>query len=136
MEHRFLGGSGLSLSVLSFGTMTVGGRDRFGKMGSLGVADTSRMLDMCADAGLTTIDTADMYSHGAAEEILGEALHGRRQQFTLATKAFMRMGDGPHDIGLSRRHLMEACEASLRRLQDRLHRPVHLSPARPVRARR
>ncbi len=117
MEHRLLGNSGLSVSVLSFGTMTIGGRDRFGKMGNLGVSEASRMLGLCQDAGLTTIDTADMYSYGASEEILGEALKGRRQQFVLATKAFMRMGQAPHDIGLSRRHLMEACEASLRRLQ-------------------
>jgi aryl-alcohol dehydrogenase-like predicted oxidoreductase len=75
------------------------------------------MLDICAEAGLTTIDTADMYSYGMAEEILGEALQGRRQHFTLATKAFMRMGQGPHDVGLSRRHLMEACEGSLKRLR-------------------
>lgn len=117
MEQRQLGNTGLSMSVLSFGTMTVGGRDRFGKMGSLGVAETSRMLDICAEAGLTTIDTADMYSSGLAEEILGEALKGRRDQFVLATKSFMRMGAGPHDVGLSRKHLMAACEASLRRLQ-------------------
>jgi aryl-alcohol dehydrogenase-like predicted oxidoreductase len=117
MEQRLLGNSGLSVSVLSFGTMTIGGRDRFGKMGNLGVAETSRMLSLCQDAGVTTIDTADMYSAGAAEEILGAALKGRRQEFVLATKAFMRMGPGAHDIGLSRRHLIEACEASLRRLQ-------------------
>jgi aryl-alcohol dehydrogenase-like predicted oxidoreductase len=117
MEQRFLGDSGLSVSVLSFGTMTVGGRDRFGKMGNLGIAETSRMLDVCLEAGLTTVDTADMYSYGTAEEILGEALKERRKQFVLATKAFMRMGTGPHDVGLSRKHLMEACEASLRRLQ-------------------
>jgi aryl-alcohol dehydrogenase-like predicted oxidoreductase len=117
MEQRLLGNSGLSVSVLSFGTMTVGGRDRFGKMGNLGVSETSRMLALCQEAGLTTIDTADMYSFGVAEEVLGEALKGRRGQFVLATKAFMRMGTGPHDVGLSRKHLMEACEASLRRLQ-------------------
>ena len=117
MEQRLLGNSGLSVSVLSFGTMTIGGHDRFGKMGNLGVSETSRMLDLCVEAGLTTIDTADMYSLGLSEEILGEALKGRRRDFVLATKAFMRMGPAPHDIGLSRKHLMEACEASLRRLQ-------------------
>ena len=78
MEQRRLGNSGLSVSVLSFGTMTIGGRDRFGKMGNLGVAETSRILDVCRDAGVTTIDTADVYSFGGAEEILGEALKGRR----------------------------------------------------------
>ena len=117
MEQRRFGNSGLSVSVLSFGTMTIGGRDRFGKMGNLGVADTARILDACRDAGVTTIDTADVYSFGGAEEILGEALAGRRHDFVLATKAFMRLGNGPHDVGLSRKHLIEACEASLRRLR-------------------
>ncbi len=103
--------------MLSFGTMTVGGRDRFGKMGSLDVPQTARILDICQEAGLTTIDTANMYSFGGAEEILGEALKGRRDQFVLVSKAFMRVGPGPHDTGLSRKHLIAACEASLRRLQ-------------------
>jgi aryl-alcohol dehydrogenase-like predicted oxidoreductase len=74
-------------------------------------------LDLCADAGLTVIDTADLYSFGTAEEVLGEALQGRREQFVLVTKAFMRMGPGHHDIGLSRKHIIAACEASLRRLR-------------------
>jgi aryl-alcohol dehydrogenase-like predicted oxidoreductase len=86
-------------------------------MGTLGVAETSRMLDMCLEAGVTLIDTADLYSFGAAEEVLGEALRGRRHQFLISTKGFMRMGTGPHDIGLSRQHLIEACNASLRRLR-------------------
>lgn len=117
MEQRRFGNSGLSVSVLSFGTMTIGGRDRFGKMGNLGVAETSRILDICREAGVTTLDTADIYSFGAAEEILGEALVGRRDDFVLATKAYMRLGTGPHDVGLSRKHLIQACEASLRRLR-------------------
>ena len=117
MEQRQLGTSGLSMSVLSFGTMTIGGRDRFGKMGNLGVTETMRILDICREAGVTTIDTADVYSYGAAEEILGEALAGRREEFVLVTKAFMRMGAAPHDVGLSRLHLIQACEASLRRLR-------------------
>src|SRR3954470_2004834 len=117
MEQRRFGESGLSVSVLSFGTMTIGGRDRFGKMGNLGVSETARILDACRDAGVTTIDTADIYSFGAAEEILGEALQGRRDEFVLVTKGFMRLGNGPHDVGLSRKHLMQACEASLRRLR-------------------
>jgi aryl-alcohol dehydrogenase-like predicted oxidoreductase len=117
MEQRRFGNSGLSVSVLSFGTMTIGGRDRFGKMGNLGVSETSRILDVCRDAGVTTIDTADIYSFGAAEEILGEALQGRRDEFVLVTKGFMRLGTGAHDVGLSRKHLMQACEASLRRLR-------------------
>ncbi len=117
MEQRRFGNSGLSVSALSFGTMTIGGRDRFGKMGNLGVGDTSRILDVCHDAGVTTIDTADIYSSGGAEEILGEALQGRRDEFVLVTKGFMRLGTGPHDVGLSRQHLIQACEASLRRLR-------------------
>lgn len=117
MEQRRFGNSGLSVSVLSFGTMTIGGRDRFAKMGNLGVAETSRMLDVCREIGVTLIDTADVYSYGRSEEILGEALEGRRHEFVLATKVFMRMGPAPHDTGLSRKHLIEACEASLRRLR-------------------
>jgi aryl-alcohol dehydrogenase-like predicted oxidoreductase len=107
----------LSVSVLGFGTMTVGGRDRFQKMGTLGVKEAARMLDICLEAGVTLVDTADLYSFGVAEEILGEVLQGRRQEVVLATKGFMRMGPGLHDVGLSRKHLIEACEASLRRLR-------------------
>jgi aryl-alcohol dehydrogenase-like predicted oxidoreductase len=134
MDQRRLGQSGLNLSVLSFGTMTVGGRDRFAKMGNLGVAETARMLDICAEAGVTTIDTANMYSYGAAEEILGEALKGRRDGFVIASKVFMRVGPGAHDTGLSRTHILRACEDSLRRLQtDYLdlyicHEPDQLVP--------
>lgn len=118
MEQRRFGNSGLSVSVLSLGTMTIGGRDRFGKMGTLGVPETLRILDLCRDAGVTTIDTADVYSFGASEEILGEALQGRREEFVLVTKGFMRLGTtGPHGVGLSRKHLIAACEASLRRLR-------------------
>jgi aryl-alcohol dehydrogenase-like predicted oxidoreductase len=117
MEQRFLGNSGLSVSVLAFGTMTVGGKDRFQSMGNLGVPETARMVGMCKDAGVTLIDTADLYSFGGAEEILGEVLQGQRENFVICTKAFMRMGPGVHDMGLSRQHLMQACEASLRRLR-------------------
>jgi aryl-alcohol dehydrogenase-like predicted oxidoreductase len=118
MEQRLLGKSGLSVSALSFGTMTIGGRgDRFSKIGNLGVDDTVRILDILRDAGVTTLDTADLYSAGGSEEILGEALTGRREEFVLVSKAFNRMGPGPHDIGLSRKHLIAACEASLLRLR-------------------
>src|SRR5215216_3525447 len=103
MEQRFLGKSGLSVSVLSFGTMTVGGRHRFRHMGNLGVPETYRMLDMCAEAGVPLVDTADAYSFGGAEEILGEALKGRRAQFLVVSKVFQRMGAGAHDVGLSRK---------------------------------
>jgi aryl-alcohol dehydrogenase-like predicted oxidoreductase len=117
MEQRRLGNSGLSLSVLSFGTMTVGGRDRYSKMGNLNAAETGRMLDICLDAGLTTIDTADVYSYGGAEEVLGEALKGRRDRFVLVSKVFQRVGPAAHDVGLSRQHIIDGCDASLRRLQ-------------------
>jgi len=117
MEQRFLGKSGLSVSALGFGTMTVGGEGRFKSMGALGVAETSRMLDILQESGVTLIDTADMYSTGKSEEVLGEALKGRREQFVLSTKVFMRMGPGVHDTGLSRKHIISACEASLKRLQ-------------------
>jgi aryl-alcohol dehydrogenase-like predicted oxidoreductase len=117
MQQRLLGNSGLHVSIFGFGTMTVGGKDRFANMGSLGVTETSRMLDICTDAGATLIDTADLYSFGGAEEILGEVLKHRREHFVLATKVFMRMGPGIHDVGLSRKHVIAACEASLRRLR-------------------
>ena len=105
------------MSALSFGTMTIGGRDRFAKMGNLGVGETTRILDLLRDTGVTTIDTADVYSAGASEEILGEALAGRREDFVLVTKAFMRLSSAVHGTGLSRKYLISACEASLRRLR-------------------
>ena len=117
MEFRQLGTSGLTVSALSFGTMTIGGRDRFAHMGALGVDETRRMLDVLREAGVNLIDTADVYSFGGAEEVLGEALAGRRDEFLIASKAFMRLAQGPHDVGLSRKHLVKACEDSLRRLR-------------------
>ncbi|HEY2433190.1 MAG TPA: aldo/keto reductase [Vicinamibacterales bacterium] len=117
MEQRFLGNSGLSVSALTFGTMTLGGRDRFAKMGNLGVDDTVRILGILRDAGVSTLDTADIYSVGGAEEVLGQALKGQRDDFVLVTKAYQRMHAGPFGTGLSRRYLVAACEASLRRLQ-------------------
>src|SRR4051794_8121798 len=117
MEQRLLGNSGLSVSALSFGTMTIGGRDRFAKMGNLGVDDTRRILDVLRDSGGTTLDTADIYSFGGAEEVLGEALKGRRDEFVLITKAYQRMFPGPFGTGLSRKYLIAACDASLRRLR-------------------
>ena len=105
------------MSVLSFGTMTVGGRDRFQHMGNLGVAEASRMLDICAEAGVTVIDTADMYSFGGVGGVPRRGAAGQAQQFVLVTKVFMRVGKGAHDIGLSRKHIIESCEGSLRRLR-------------------
>ena len=117
MQQRLLGRSGLSVSAFSFGTMTIGGRDRFQHMGNLGPEETALMLDICSDAGVTVVDTADMYSFGGSEEILGTALKSRRNRFVLVSKVFMRVGAGAHDVGLSRKHIVEGCEASLRRLQ-------------------
>jgi aryl-alcohol dehydrogenase-like predicted oxidoreductase len=116
MEYRQLGRSGLRISCLSLGTMTFGGRGDFAKVGSTGAADARRQVDECLDAGINLIDTADIYSHGLSEEIVGAAIEGRRDRVLVATKARMNMGDGANDAGLSRHHLIEACEASLRRL--------------------
>ena len=117
MEYRQLGRSGLRVSTLALGTMTFGGRGDFAKTGAGDVAQATRLLDRCLDAGVNLIDTADVYSRGVSEEILGEAMQGRRGRLIVATKARFRMGDGPNDAGLSRHHLIEACEASLRRLR-------------------
>jgi aryl-alcohol dehydrogenase-like predicted oxidoreductase len=116
MEYRQLGASGLRVSVLGLGTMTFGGRDKFASVGTTGVEAAKRQIDQCLDIGMNLVDTADVYSNGFAEEILGEALKGRRDRVVLATKARMPMGDGPNDAGLSRHHLIASCEASLRRL--------------------
>ena len=116
MEYRQLGSSGLRVSALTLGTMTFGGRDNFATVGSTDVAGATRQIDLCLDRGVNFIDTADVYSGGLSEEIVGEALKGRRDRVLLATKARMPMGDGPNDAGLSRHHLIAACEASLRRL--------------------
>src|SRR5579863_727907 len=97
--------------------MTFGGRGNFAKTGATDVGEATRLLDRCLDAGVNLVDTADVYSRGVSEEILGEAMQGRRSRLIVATKARFRMGDGPNDAGLSRQHLVEACEASLRRLR-------------------
>lgn len=118
MEHRLLGGSGLKVPVLSFGTATFGGQgDFFGAWGKSDVAEATRLVDICLDAGLTMFDTADVYSRGLSEEILGAALEGRRDKVLISTKATFGMSDDPNDVGSSRFHLLRACEASLRRLK-------------------
>src|SRR6187200_874183 len=116
MEQRQLGRSGLRVSALALGTMTFGGRGRFAFVGDTDLEGARRQLDRCLDAGVTLVDTADVYSDGLSEEIVGQALQGRRDRVILATKARMPMGDGPNDAGLSRHHLVASCEASLRRL--------------------
>ena len=117
MEYRTLGGSGLRVSVLTMGTMTFGGAGEFTDVGSTGLAEARRQVDMCLDAGVNLIDTADVYSAGLSEEIVGEVLDGRRDRALLATKVRMEMGEGPNDAGLSRHHVISGCEASLRRLR-------------------
>jgi aryl-alcohol dehydrogenase-like predicted oxidoreductase len=116
MEYRQLGHSGLRVSALTLGTMTFGGRDKFASVGSTDVEGGTRQVDMCLDAGVNLIDTADVYSAGLSEEIVGRTIRGRRDRVLLATKARMPMGEGPNDAGLSRHHLIRSCEASLRRL--------------------
>ena len=117
MEFRQLGRSGLKVPALSFGTGTFGGRgDFFGAWGNTDVTQATRLVDICLDAGLSMFDTADVYSAGAAEEILGRAVAGRRDKVLISTKATFRMGPGANDVGSSRHHLIAACEASLRRL--------------------
>ena len=118
MEYRSLGRSGLKISTLTLGTMTVGGGGKFAAVGTAGLAEARRQIDMCLDAGVNLIDTADVYSAGASEEIVGEALDGKRPHGVLiATKARFSMGEGPNDRGLSRHHLIAACKASLRRTE-------------------
>ncbi|MGO1078840.1 aldo/keto reductase [Inquilinus sp. CA228] len=118
MEYRLLGRSGLKVSTITLGTMTMGGKGNFAKVGTAGVDEARRQVDLCLDAGVNLIDTADVYSAGGSEEIIGEVLGGRRKAGVLiATKARFPMGDGPNDRGLSRHHLIEACEASLKRLR-------------------
>jgi len=118
MEYRRLGDSGLMVSALAMGTMTVGGRGNFAKTGNLAVADVRRLIDLMADHGVNLIDTANVYSAGGSEEIIGEATAGSRKAgMLIATKARFAMGEGPNDRGLSRWHLINACEASLKRLR-------------------
>src|SRR3954468_9978771 len=117
MDYRQLGNSGLRVSALTLGTMTFGGTGNFAAVGSTDVAGAARQIDLCLDRGVNFIDTADVYSNGLSEEILGEAIKTRRDRVVLATKARMPMGDGPNDAGLSRHHLIAECENSLRRMQ-------------------
>jgi aryl-alcohol dehydrogenase-like predicted oxidoreductase len=118
MEYRLLGRSGLKVSTVTLGTMTMGGAGQFAKVGNVGLAEARRQIDLCLDHGVNLIDTADVYSNGASEEIIGEALGGKRPKGVLiASKARFPMGEGPNDRGASRYHLMRACEASLKRLR-------------------
>lgn len=119
MESRLLGGSGLKVPVLSFGTATFGGgNDFFRAWGSSDVAEATRLVDICLEAGVNLFDTADVYSRGLSEEILGQAIAGKRDKLLISTKATFRMSDDdPNNVGSSRHHLISSCESSLRRLR-------------------
>jgi len=117
MEYRRLGASGFSVPVLSFGTGTFGGRgELFKAWGETDAKEARRLVDICLDAGLNMFDSADIYSGGAAEEILGAAISGRRDQVLISTKATFRSGTGPNEVGSSRFHLIRAVEGALARL--------------------
>ncbi|MDR7134797.1 aryl-alcohol dehydrogenase-like predicted oxidoreductase [Lysobacter niastensis] len=117
MEYRFLGKSGFRVPVLSFGTGTFGGKGQlFGAWGNTDADEARRLVDICLDAGLTMFDSADVYSGGVAESILGAAIKGRRDQVLISTKATFRFDDGPNNVGSSRFHLINTVEAALRRL--------------------
>lgn len=117
MEYRQLGASGLKVPVLSFGTATFGGGNEFFKAwGNTQVDEAKKLIHLCLDAGVNFFDTANVYSRGLSEEILGQALEGLRNRVLISSKATFTMGDGANDYGSSRYHLIQQCEASLRRL--------------------
>jgi aryl-alcohol dehydrogenase-like predicted oxidoreductase len=117
MEYRFLGASGFKVSALGFGAGTFGGKGPlFSAWGHTDVAEARRLVDLCLEAGLNFFDTADVYSDGASETILGRALEGRREAAIVSTKISLRAGPGPNDVGASRHHLIRATDAALRRL--------------------
>lgn len=117
MEYRQLGKSGFKIPVLSFGTATFGGKGEFFKSwGETDVKEASRLIDICLDHGVTLFDTADIYSSGSSEEVLGAAIKGRRDKVLLSTKSTFRFSENPNDVGSSRFHLIEAVEGSLKRL--------------------
>lgn len=117
MEYRQLGRSGFMVPALSLGTGTFGGRGAlFEAWGATDVAEATRLVDICLDAGMNMFDSADIYSAGAAEEILGAAIKGRRDRVIISTKGTFRSGPGPNDVGSSRSHLLRSVDGSLRRL--------------------
>lgn len=116
MEYRQLGRSGLKVSALTLGTMTFGGGGKFQYVGRSNQSEATRIVDIAVDAGVNLLDTSDQYSTGTSEEMVGEAIRGKRGQVLVATKARFPMGTGPNDEGSSRHHLINACEGSLKRL--------------------
>jgi aryl-alcohol dehydrogenase-like predicted oxidoreductase len=117
MEYRQLGRSGLRISTLTMGTMSFGGSGPFANVGSTDLQGARRQLAMCRERGINLVDTADVYSNGQSEEIVGETLAGARDDWLVATKVRFPMGPGPNDAGLSRHHIIRGAEASLRRLR-------------------
>lgn len=117
MEYRYLGHSGFKVPALGFGAGTFGGEGPlFSAWGNTDVAGARRIVDICLDAGVNLFDSADVYSSGASESILGAAIQGRRDKVILSTKLALRAGDGPNDVGASRHHLVRGVDAALRRL--------------------
>jgi aryl-alcohol dehydrogenase-like predicted oxidoreductase len=116
MNHRSLGRTGLRVSEICFGTMTFGGEGIYQTIGTTAQGEADRLIGVCLDAGVNFFDTADTYSNGRAEEILGKALGQRRRDVIVATKVRGRVGRGPNDVGLSRGHIMDGIDRSLRRL--------------------
>jgi aryl-alcohol dehydrogenase-like predicted oxidoreductase len=117
MDHRRLGASGLRVPALSFGTATFGGStDFFRAWGATDAGGASRLIDVCLDNGVSMFDSADTYSHGMAEEILGKAIQGKRHRLLISTKVAFQSGDGPNDYGSSRQHLLDSIDGTLRRL--------------------
>ncbi|TPG04290.1 aldo/keto reductase [Rhodanobacter glycinis] len=117
MEYRYLGNSGFKVPALGFGAGTFGGKGPlFSAWGNTDIEEAKRLIDICLDAGVNLFDTADVYSDGASESILGAALKGRREQAIISTKLTLRAGDGPNDVGASRHHLISGVERALRRL--------------------
>jgi aryl-alcohol dehydrogenase-like predicted oxidoreductase len=117
MEYRRLGACGLKVPAVSFGAGTFAGQGPlFAAWGNTDATEARRLVDICLDAGVTMFDTADVYSNGASEEVLGHAIKGRRDRVIISTKTTLPVGDGPNDAGSSRSHLIKACERALSRL--------------------
>src|SRR5271154_2806794 len=116
MEYRQLGRSGFKVPVLTLGTGTFGTAGVMKAWGDSDAKEATRLVDICLEAGLNLFDSADVYSGGVAEEVLGQAIKGRRDAVLISTKATFRIGEGPNDAGSSRFHLINAVEAALRRL--------------------
>ena len=120
MKTHYLGKSGIKVSELALGTWTFGTNESFKRLGEVNQREADSLVNLALDKGINFFDTADVYSEGQSEEILGKALGKRRKYVVLATKVRARMSSNPNDVGLSRHHILEGCEASLKRLGDRL----------------